>query len=1039
MKRLALAVLAVFAIACAAAASADVRQRGPVVASALHWRMIGPFRGGRTVAVTGVPGQPNLFYIAAVNGGVWRSTDAGRVWTPIFDGQSSGSIGAIAVAPSDARTIYVGSGEGLQRPDLATGNGMYVTHDAGATWTHLGLRDAQQIGKIVVDPHDSKRLFVAALGHPYGPNTQRGVYRSLDGGATFERVLFKNENTGAIDVELDPSDAQTVYADMWAARRAPWTSGSSYTKGPAGSGLYKSIDGGTTWSALTTGLPTQAQNLGRIGLGIAPSQPSRIYATVDAREGGGIYRSDDAGASWKRTNSEVRVWGRADDFAGITVDPKNPDIVYSADTSTYRSIDGGTTFAAIKGAPGGDDYHTVWINPDNPQIILLGSDQGATISVNGGATWSSWYNQPTAQFYHVSTDNRFPYWVYGAQQESGSAAVASRGNDGAITFREFHPVGAEEYGYVAPDPLHPNLIFGGKVTKFDWTTMQTQDVSPVLVRGRTYRFDRTAPLMFSAADPHALYLGANVIFKTTNGGRSWATISPDLTRMHPGVPPNFASFRDADPRTDEHRGVVYSLGPSPRDAKLLWAGTDDGLVWVTRDGGTHWSNVTPPTLGAWNKIAQIDASHFDTQTAYIAVNTFRLDDLHPHIYRTHDGGVSWTAIVTGLPGDASVNTVREDPERRGLLFAGTERTVYVSFDDGNHWQSLQNNLPSTSVRDLVVHGDDVVVGTHGRSFWILDDITPLRQTAQPRAATLFAPQVAYRIRRDINTDTPLPPEEPAGENPPDGAIVDYFLPQDARGVTLEVFDARGALVRRYASTEKPIPIDPELNVPTYWIAPSRILSTSAGMHRFVWDLHAAPPKSLRRDYPISAIVHAMPREPRGVAALPGTYQLRLRVAGVLVATQPLVVKMDPRVRATAADLSAQAALATRASAAMSATYDALAGVRGLRAQLDAAKKKQLVGDLAAALDRSDREAAALADASDPTSFARLHRTLARLYAAVTGADAAPTDAQIATYARLARLLNAAQARWQRLELNLQSSRFRAPGGSASRDRRAGAS
>src|SRR5471030_69770 len=469
--------------------------------------------------------------------------------------------------------------------------------------------------------------------------------------------------------------------------------------------LYKSTDGGATWNPLTHGLPDQSQGLGRIGLSISRADPTRLYAAVDSPRLGGIYRSDDAGASWQRTNNEPRVWGRGDDFAGVSADPKDRDVVYMANTSTYRSSDAGKTFTAIKGAPGGDDYHTIWINPENPDIIALGVDQGATISVNGGATWSSWYNQPTAQFYHVSTDNRFPYWVYGGQQESGSAGVASRGNDGEITFREWHPVGAEEYGYVAPDPLDPNIIYGGKVHKFDWTTMQTQDVSPVVVRGPdSYRFNRTAPLLFSPADPHALYLGSNVVFKTTNGGHSWDIISPDLTRADPGVPPNFAAFTDADPAKGKHLGVVYSLSPSYRDAKLLWAGTDDGLMWLTRDGGAHWSNVTPKDLGPWNKVAQIDASHFDSNTAYIAVNKFRLDDLHAYVYRTHDGGKSWEKITNGLPDDAAVNTVREDPVRRGLLYAGTERTVYVSFDDGNRWESLQRDLPSTSIRDLVVHG-----------------------------------------------------------------------------------------------------------------------------------------------------------------------------------------------------------------------------------------------------------------------------------------------------------------------------------------------
>ncbi|MDQ2681540.1 MAG: glycoside hydrolase, partial [Candidatus Eremiobacteraeota bacterium] len=711
--------------------------------SQMHWRMIGPFRGGRTVAVSGVPSEPNVFYMASVNGGVWKSDDYGRVWKPIFDGQASGSVGAIAIAPSNPQIIYVGSGEGLRRPDLATGDGIYKSVDGGASWTHLGLRDGQQINGLAVDPRDPNRVYAAVMGHPYGPNPERGLYRSLDGGAHWTKVLSKNDSdTGAVTVTIDPNHPDIVYAALWASRNAPWHLTQVYELGK-NDGLFKSTDGGTTWTQLHGGLPAE---VGRIGLSVSPADSNRIYAWVNTADACGIYRSSDAGATWMKTNSEERVCGRGEDFAGITADPKNADAVYAANTSTYRSTNGGKDWTAIKGAPGGDDYHTIWINPNNPNIILLGCDQGATLSVNGGATWSSWYNQPTAEFYHVITDNRFPYWVYGAQQESGSAGIASRGNDGAITSADWHPVAAEEYGYIAPDPLHPNIIFGGKLSRFDFTTGQAQDILPAEVRGGKYRFNRTAPVIFSHRDPHTLYFAGNVVFKTRDSGHSWRIISPDLTRKHPGMPASMGNFAATDPVKGNERGVVYSLAPSYLRQNTIWAGTDDGLVWITRDGGAHWRNVTPSGVTAWSKVAQIDASHFDDSTAYVAVNRFRLDDLKPYIYRTHDGGATWQNITGGLPDDASVNTVREDPVRKGLLFAGTERTVYASFDDGSSWHSLQQNLPSTSIRDLVEHDNDLVIGTHGRSFWILDDITSLRRLAAaiPNGPTLFAPETAYR-------------------------------------------------------------------------------------------------------------------------------------------------------------------------------------------------------------------------------------------------------------------------------------------------------
>jgi photosystem II stability/assembly factor-like uncharacterized protein len=1036
-----LASLCLFVLSVTLAA----QQYDPAMYQELHWRMIGPFRGGRTVAISGVPGQSNVFYMAPNNGGVWKTTDFGRTWKPIFDptnddqssddqssgGHRSGSIGALAVAPSNPDTVYVGSGEGLRRPDLSVGNGMYKSIDAGRTWQHLGLRDAQQIASIIVDPKDPKRLFVAAQGHPYGPNSERGIYRSLDGGETWQKVLYKDENVGGMDLLFDPRNSQVIFASMWSSRRPPWTTGGGYD-GP-GSGLYKSTDGGNNWQQLSKGLPGAAEGIARIGPAISLSEPDRMYAWVNATTGSGIYRSDDAGESWQRVNDEERIWGRGDDFGCVRVDPKNKDVIYVANTSTYRSTDAGKNFAAIKGAPGGDDYHTIWINPENPDIIAIAVDQGATISVNGGQTWSSWYNQPTAQFYHVITDNEFPYWVYGAQQESGSIGTASRSDFGEITFRDWTTIGVEEYGYVAPDPLHPNLIYGGKGTVFDRNTGQTRDISPVVLRTGQFRFNRTAPLIFSAADPHVLYLGSNVLFATRDGGNSWQIISPDLTREDPGIPATLGPFIEDDPAKGKHRGVIYSIAPSPKDANLIWAGTDDGLIQVTRNGGKNWQNVTPSELTPWSKLAQIDASDFDAATAYAAVNRFRLDDLHPYIYRTYDAGKSWQKIMGGLPDNEPVNTVREDPERKGLLFAGTERSVYVSWDDGDHWQSLQMNLPPTSIRDLVIHHDDVVVGTHGRSFWILDNITPLRQFSFEIAkghdsAHLFAPQLTYRVRRNNNTDTPLPPEEPAGQNPPDGAMIDYWLNTTASSVstpvTLEIIDpSSGRTVRRFSSDDKPEPVNAKkLNVPTYWVRSARVLSAAAGMHRFIWDLHYPEPEVLERDYPISAIYHDTPRYPQGASVLPGQYKVALTVGGKSF-TQMLDVRMDPRVKTSPEDLRRQFELDQKIADALHKDYEALQQVRSLRSQL-----KSLTGQAAIAKPAAELEAKAASlegehgshdalylSTPEGRSLSRLNRGFAAVISALDSADAAPTTQEVAMVAELEKALDEQVSAWNQLK------------------------
>jgi photosystem II stability/assembly factor-like uncharacterized protein len=876
-------------------------QQDPSLFNDMKWRMIGPHRAGRTIGAVGVPQQPNVFYMAANNGGVWKTTDYGRTWDPIFDDQPTGSIGDIAVAPSNPNVIYVGSGEGVQRPDLSVGDGVYKSADAGKTWKNMGLKEGQQIGGLAIDPKNENIVFVAVLGHPYGANTERGVYRSKDGGVTWEKVLYKDENTGAVQVAIDPSNPNVIYADLWAARQGPWENGQ--WQGPE-SGLYKSTDGGSTWKKLTKGLPTVDQGLGRIGFCIAPSNSNRLYATVDAGDNGGIYRSDDAGESWSRASADGRHWSRGSDFAEVKVHPQNADIVFSANVVTWKSEDGGKTWKGIRGAPGGDDYHRIWINPNNPDIMLFAVDQGAIITVNGGKTFSSWYNQPTAQFYHVSTDNAFPYNVYGGQQENGSVGIASRSNDGQITFHDWHPVGVEEYGYVAADPLDPDIIYGGKITKYDKRTGQIQNIAPEAIRSGKYRFIRTAPVLFSPVDPKTLYFAGNVIFKTQNGGQSWEVISPDLSRESWDVPESIGVYKNDKMKSMPRRGVVYTLAPSPLDINLMWAGTDDGLIHVTHDGGKTWSNVTPPEITSWSKVSIMEASHFDKEVAYAAVNRIRLDDQKPHIYKTVDGGKTWKEIAAGLSADP-INSVKEDPLTKGLLFAGSERFVNVSFDDGDHWQSLKLNMPMTSIRDLVIKDDDLVVGTHGRSFWILDDITPLRQIKKEillQGSVLYKPQTAIRIRWSMNPDTPLPQEEPGGQNPPDGALIDYYLKADAKEVTIEILNSKNELVRKYSSGDRPYKI-PELNIPLYWIRPQQRVSSSKGHHRFSWDLQSTP-LNVDVSFPMSAVYQNTAPEPTAPWAIPGEYKVRLTVDGQS-REQTFMVKMDPRVPSSTAQLQEQ--------------------------------------------------------------------------------------------------------------------------------------
>ncbi len=989
----------------------------PDFSDLLRWRNIGPYRGGRVRAISGVPSQPNLFYMAPVNGGVFKTDDYGRTWKPIFDDQPTASVGALAISVSNPNVIYVGSGEGLHRPDLSVGNGLYKSIDAGKTWTHLGLHDAQQIAQIALDPQNPDRLFVAVAGHPYGPNEERGIYLSLDGGKSFTRPLYQDQNSGGNDVQIDPANRQIVYASLWEAREGPWENAA--WRGSKG-GIYKSTDGGKTWRQLKTGLPG---DMTQANLALAPSASQRLFAAVATPKKVQLYRSDDGGENWRVATDDSRPAGRigGGDLPVVRFDPKNPEVVYSASVVCWKSTDGGKTWEGWRGAPGGDDYQNVWINPNDTNIILLASDQGAIITVNGGASWSSWYNQSTAQLYHVSADNAFPYRLYSGQQESGSVGIASRGPNGQITFRDWHPVGAQEYGYVAADPLNPDLIYGGKLTRYDRRTGQAQSILPKPYQDDNFRMVRTEPILFSPLDPKLLFFASNTLWQTRDGGDHWQEISPDLSRKTYQMPDSIGKYRSEPSAQARPRGVIYTVAPSPLEKGRLWAGTDDGLIHLTTNGGKSWSDVTPPQIGPWWKISLMEASHFDRNTAYAAVNTIRLDDLQPHIYRTTDSGKTWKEIVRDLPPDENVNAVREDPKRRGLLFAGTERGVYVSFDDGENWQSLRLNLPATSVRDLIVKDDDLCIATHGRGFWILDNITPLRQFV-PRdnagvATQLFQPQTALRVRWNTNTDTPLPPDEPAGENPPPGAMIDYSLGADAAGgaVTLEIKDASGKVVRRYASTDPAPTPDPQLKIPRYWVRPPQLLSSRPGLHRFLWDLHTQPLAEAEPEYPMTAVEHETAPQPTAPWVLPGNYSLSF-MSGGQAFTQPLVVKMDPRVKATSADLARQFALSrtlreTRGELIpIGKSYDALVGElkrvaasvgdQPVKAQVEALRRKlEPLAEPAAVRDGGTLQLDVLDKVA--TLFKRLQEV-----------DAAPTPQQEATVAKLENETREAIQRWQ---------------------------
>jgi photosystem II stability/assembly factor-like uncharacterized protein len=896
----------------------------------MQWRQVGPFRGGRALAIEGVPGEPGTYYFGAVAGGVWKTLDGGANWAPLFDKETISSIGAIAVAPSDHNVLYVGTGEAAVRGNISYGAGVYKSVDAGKTWKNIGLKDSRHIGALIVDPKNADIVLVAALGHIFGQNQERGIFRTTDGGKTWTKVLSKDQDTGGSDVVFDPNNSNIVFATLWQARRQPWF----FSSGGPGSGLYRSEDGGATWKRLEgNGLPEGI--LGRIGVSVSGADPNRIYAMIEAKEGG-LYRSEDAGVKWTRVNEDGRFRQRAWYFSKIYADPKAPDTVYVLNTGLFRSVDGGKSFTLLPARHG--DHHGLWIDPQNPQRIANANDGGASISSDGGKTWTTQQNQPTAQFYHVAVDNAFPYHIYGAQQDNSNVGIASRTDSGVIGAQDWFQAGGGECGFVIPDPRDWHIIYSnseGYLTRYDKNKESARDVSvwPVDNSGHgavdlKHRFQWVSPLLLSPHNPDTIYTAAECVFKSTDQGNSWTPISGDLTRNDKSKQQPSGGPLTNDITSVEYYDTVFALAESPRQKGMLWAGTDDGLVHVTTDEGQHWTNVSPK-MPEWSTVDLIEPSPHDANTAYVAIDRHKLDDIKPYIFKTADAGKTWSAITTGLPDGANVHAVREDPKRRGLLYAGTELGMFVSFDDGAHWQPLQLNLPVSPVHDLVVKDDDLVVATHGRSFWILDDITPLRQVNGPSAqmdAVLYQPQTALRLHYPTEFDK----RQPVGENPPAGAILNYFLKTAAKDeVTLDILDAQGKLVRHLSSKEKKAN-----DQPPEWpdqVETPRTIPAVEGMNRFAWDLHYDDPIQTP-----GAFYYG--EGPRGPLALPGDYQVRLTVAGK-TQTAPLHLVIDPRIKEAEPALPKQFELSAKVANRIGDLHQAINEIRDVKTQIQSLHKR----------------------------------------------------------------------------------------------------
>jgi photosystem II stability/assembly factor-like uncharacterized protein len=1006
----------VLSLSSSLSAQADARQF-----SAMRWRSVGPFRGGRVTAVAGVPGDPNTYYFGTPGGGVWKTTDAAQVWHPIFDSERVASIGALAVAPSDSNVLYVGTGEQTR------GRGMYRSTDAGQSWMNIGLQDVPFIQAIVVDPRNPNVAVVGGnsvgagiLWRPYPKSAftdNRGIFKTEDAGKTWKKVFSKDDTFGVVDMCSDPDDPRTLYAVLY----HPAT-GTGDSEIKATSEIVKSTDEGYSWAPLASqGLPEKAR--GRLGIAVAPGTGGRrVYAIADQ----GFLRSDDGGAHWQQATKDSRVIGSRY-FSRVFVDTSKPDVVYVAQTSLYRSTDGGKTFETYVGAPSGDDFHVLWIDPRNSQRMILGVDQGAIVSGDGGKTWSSWYNQPTGQFYHVSTDNLVPYRVYAAQQDSGTAAVLSRSDYGQILQQDWYSIGGFEYAFITPDPANPDLVYSngwyGSVVRFDKKTGQT---ATVFEHGKKYRAAQMPALVFSPQDPSTLYLGMQYVLKTANGGLAWQEISPDLTGYGDRLP-------EEKPDPDKPRPpAITSLAPSPLDTRQIWVGASNRVVQLTRDGGATWQDVTPPGLDERRQVLYVEASHHDAGTAYLTVGGTRFF-APSYVARTHDYGHTWQKILTGIPDSEMVRVVREDPKRKYLLYAGTDTSVYVSWDDGDHWQSLSLNLPPTPITDLKVHGNDLVISTFGRALWVLDDVTPLREISAEithKDAHFFTPATGMRIRWDTYLDTPYPPETPAGQNPPDGAIVDYFLssvPQD--DLTLTIYDENGTQIATYSSRANPVDLPPP-NVPEYWFAPPAVLPKAMGVNRFVWDLRYPAPPSLPYGYngellgytEYTLAEHAVPgltprQQPRGPLVVPGKYAIELH-SGAQTLRQILTVELDPRVQVSQPDLVAQRDLAIAVSRGMKASYDAYQRVEKVRKQL-AGQLKSLAGeerkearDAAASLDKK-LEAVEKGTKAAP-GLGPTNRDLARLMFSVESADGAPAETVRSAVEQSCEALSKSLASWRQI-------------------------